>query len=132
MGGLALLGIVGYIVLYLRGLATGERYANGFIIERCPVCQTGHLSVEVRQTRLAGIPRSRHTVRCNNCHSTLREVGPSRWRYAVDGHVNPAMFERFNGREITERNLELLDAQPVSPDDRSAVQPPSFIDSDNE
>src|SRR5690606_25392345 len=35
--GALLLLILGYIALYLRGAATASRYANGFVIDTCPV-----------------------------------------------------------------------------------------------
>src|SRR5690606_13741907 len=69
VGGLVLLAVIGYIGLYLRGAAAADRYAGGFVIEQCPVCRQGRLTVETRQNRLAGIPRPRRIVRCNHCRS---------------------------------------------------------------
>jgi hypothetical protein len=35
----------------------------------------------------------------------LREVGARRWRYAVDGAENPALYEALNGRVLSEAEL---------------------------
>lgn len=134
IGGVGILAVLVYIGLYLRGAAVGERYASGFIIERCPVCQRGNLIVETRQDRVFGIPRIRHTVRCDNCRSVLRETEPRRWRYAVDRLANPAMYERFNGRELSETTLKTLSKIPIAPGDvvSGPVTPPSFVDDESE
>ncbi len=131
VGGVLLLIVFAYIVAYLRGAAAATRYDNGFIIDWCPVCQIGQLSVENRGNRVLGIPRPRRTVRCDNCRSVLRETGNSWWRYAVDRMENPAMYDRFNGREIDDSTLKMMAKEPLRPDsDAKPVTPPSFVDDD--
>lgn len=133
VGGIVLLVVLGYIGLYLRGLASAERYARGFVVDHCPVCQQGFLTIEARLDRVAGIPRARRTVRCSHCRSLLRETGNHRWRYAVDPLENSAMYERFNGREIDDNTLRSLHRQPVTPPEprpRPPVTPPAFVDDD--
>lgn len=133
--GMSILALVlGYIVLYWRGMAAADRYAQGFVVEVCPVCQRGHLTVETRMDRIVGVPRPKHTVRCDVCRSVLRETGKRWWRYAVDRLENPAMYERFNGREIDDSTLILLSDEPVRPSDVSSrpVTPPAFVEGDDE
>lgn len=114
--GALILLILGYIALYLRGAATANQYANGFIIDTCPVCGKGHLMVESRTERSLGIPNTKHVVRCDNCRSVIRESGGGRWRYAVDRTANPAMYDRLNNREIREDTLKrLLDSPEAGP-----------------
>jgi hypothetical protein len=109
--GALILLILGYIALYLRGAATASQYVNGFVIEKCPVCREGNLTVESRTERSLGIPNTKHVVRCDNCRSVIRESGGGRWRYAVDRAANPALYDRLNNREIREDTLKrLLDA----------------------
>jgi len=107
--------IILYVVLYLRGQSAVERYANGFVVDNCPVCRKGHLEVETRIVRWMGIPRPRRTVRCDNCRSLLRETGAHRWRYAVDKLANLAMYDRYNGLEVDERTLQKLSENPIRP-----------------
>ena len=109
IGILALLGIVVYGVLYWRGAVAVDRYKDGFIIHSCPVCGRGDLEVETRVTRIAGIPRPSHTIRCDSCRSLLREVRPGRWRYAVDPMENADLFARYNGKVLSEAELRTLD-----------------------
>jgi uncharacterized protein YraI len=135
IGGVLLLGILGYVALYLRGVGVASRYADGFVVDMCPVCRQGRLEVETRQERLLGIPRPRHIVRCTNCRSVLREVGDRRWRYAVDPLPYPTLYERFNGREVDEETLQsLVTKPPTSPPvvPRSPVTPPSFVDDEEQ
>lgn len=132
LGASGVLLVLLYVVLYLRGAAAADRYAAGFVVPVCPVCQKGELIVEARQNRLLGIPRPRRIIRCDNCRSVLRETGNRRWRYAVDRLENPALYERFNGREIDEASLEKL-AAPSGNRVRVStgpVTPPSFVDDD--
>jgi hypothetical protein len=133
IGGAGLLVILLYVALYMRGAAAVERYADGFVVEHCPVCQRGTLAVETRVERAFGIPRPRHTVRCDSCRSVLRQTGNHWWRYAVDRLENPLMYNRFNGREIDDSTLELLAREPIIPTERAAtpVTPPSFVDDDD-
>jgi hypothetical protein len=115
-------------------MAAAARYANGFVIDQCPVCRQGHLTVESRQNRLLGIPRPRRIVRCDVCRSVLRETGERRWRYAIDPVVNAALYERYNGREIDEADLVKLFLQPIAPDTspKLPADPPAFIDHDDQ
>jgi uncharacterized protein YraI len=136
VGGLALLLVLIYIGLYWRGLAAVERYNKGFVIHRCPACDRGDLVVETKVDRLLGIPRPRRTVRCTECRSVLREVGPRRWRYAVDPMENPALYKHYNGHEIDDATLVEIARQPVSSESepvvpRTPLRPPSFTDDDD-
>ncbi len=115
LAGGALFSILTYVVLYWRGQVAVDRYANGFVIQKCPVCGVGHLEVETRVVRLLGIPRPRRTVRCDHCRSLLRETGNRRWRYAVDKLANLAMYDRYNGLEVDERTLQKLADNPIRP-----------------
>ncbi len=130
-----LLGLVFiYSLVYLRGVNAAERYKNGFVVQRCPACDRGDLSVEVKTDRLIGIPRPRRTVRCSECRSVLREVGPRRWRYAVDPMENPLLYKHYNGQEIDDATLAALAVQPLSsqpPQPRDPPAPPSFVDEEN-
>lgn len=131
VGVVGLLLVVGYAGLYWRGLASLERYANGFVIEQCPVCGRGELMVETRHDRMFGIPRGRTTVRCSVCRSVLREAGNRRWRYAVDRIENPALYERLNGRVVDELTLKILGEQPQAQKParpRAPTRPPKFED----
>jgi hypothetical protein len=126
VGLIALLIVAAYIGFYMQGLSAASRYKDGFVVDTCPVCQRGHLHVEERPNRLLGIPMIRRTVRCDECRSVLRETGNRRWRYAVDRIENPVMFDRFNGREVTDADLERLLKQP--PKSSSARTNPTFVD----
>ena len=120
-----------YVALYWRGAAGAERYAEGFVIDTCPVCGRGQLLVETRQDRVLGIPRARSTVRCTVCRSVLREVGDRRWRYAVDRAENPAMYTRFNGQVVDEetlRSISVLPPLPGPPVVRGPSRPPTFVE----
>jgi hypothetical protein len=106
-----LLALLIYVGLYLRALASMGLYKNGFVVETCPVCGRGHLSVESKQERFLGIPSAKRTVRCDACRSVLRETGAKKWRYAVDRIENPTLYERLNGREISDTELRQLSKQ---------------------
>lgn len=132
VGGGLLALVLGYIGLYWRGLAAADRYAQGFVIDTCPTCKRGRLTIETRQDRFLGIPRSRSLVRCDNCKSVLRETGSRRWRYAVDRTANPALYQRWNGNVIDEETLKTLVDQPVVPPKvRPPATPPAFVDDEN-
>lgn len=133
MGGALLVLLLIYVAFYWRGLAATDRYEAGFVIDTCPVCKQGHLTVETRPGRVLGIPRPRTTVRCDNCRSVLREVGRHRWRYAIDRTANPALYTQFNGREVDEATLEALERQaPPAPSGvRPPSKPPTFIDDED-
>jgi hypothetical protein len=134
VGGALLLVVIGYVGFYWRGLTEAERYTDGFVIERCPVCGEGQLSVEARQGRVLGIPRPRYTVRCDTCRSVLREAGDHRWRYTVDPTENLAFFSRYNGRLIDEPLLRVLEGKTLakqghgSPPLHPPGKPPTFVD----
>lgn len=133
IGGMALLAALIYIGFYWRGLAAAGRYKRGIGVPVCPACGEGRLEVETRLGRFIGIPRPRHTVRCSNCRSILREIEPGRWRYAVDPLVNHALYRQFNSRELTDADLvELAHFQPdaMPQDIRPPTVPPAFIDDD--
>lgn len=134
IGGMALLAALIYIGFYWRGLAAAGRYKRGIGVAVCPACGDGKLEVETRLGRFIGIPRPRHTVRCTNCRSILRETEPGRWRYAVDPLVNHALYRQYNSRELTDADLvELAHFQPeAAPQDvRPPTVPPAFIDDDS-
>jgi hypothetical protein len=132
VAGIIVLLVLGYAAVYLRAVAAMDRYKSGFVVEQCPVCHRGHLTIESRSERLLGIPRPRRIVRCSVCRSVLRETGYRRWRYAVDPIENSALYERYNGREIDEETLKALANQPPTSDvpvrPKPPVTPPSFID----
>ena len=134
IAGLALIAILVYAVLYWRGISGSERYASGFVIETCPACQRGHLIVESRQERLLGIPRVRHSVRCSECRSIMREVSNEHWRYAVDPIANPDLYQRFNGKIVDNQSLlDMASNRLQTTSQRSASSqspPPDFIDDD--
>lgn len=126
VGGALLIVVLIYVAFYWRGLAAADRYAEGFVIERCPICKHGHLSVETRQARFLGIPRARTLVRCDSCRSLLREVSPGHWRYAVDSVINGRLYNQLNGRVVDAETLTALDRQtPRAP---STADAPTFID----
>lgn len=110
-----------YIVTFAVSTAALDRYKDGFIIDRCPVCGEGNLTVEERIYRIVGIPRLRRTVRCDNCRSVLREVGTRRWRYAVDATANPEMYAQHNNAVLTEQQLKSL-VEPDGPDSPSYIE----------
>jgi hypothetical protein len=129
-----LVALLGYVALYMRGLAAADRYAKGFVIAQCPVCGIGELSTEYRVNRLIGIPRPRHIARCSNCRSVLRETGSHRWRYAIDRIENPKLYNRLNGKEVTEDELRALakNAAPTPPAPRPPVTAPKFTDDEQQ
>ncbi|MFP4322265.1 MAG: hypothetical protein ACLFTK_07420, partial [Anaerolineales bacterium] len=118
LGALSVLVFGVYLSVYAVNAAALERYAPGFVIRHCPVCQAGQLELDERPYRVLGIPRIRRTVRCDNCRSVLREVGRRRWRYAIDRYASPELFEAYNGHILTEADLAALGAQT---DDAQAV-----------
>lgn len=134
VGGIALLLLLAYVALYWRGVSGLERYANGFVIDECPVCRQGQLTVETRNDRVLGIPRARTTVRCTHCRSVLREAGDRRWRYAVDRLENAALYDRYNGKLVDESTLIALSNSSETPAPapvsrpRTNAKPPTFED----
>lgn len=133
VAGVVLLLILTYMGLFWRGLIATGRYAKGFVIRRCPVCERGYLGVETRQERFLGIPRPRRTVQCSECRSVLRETGNRRWRYAVDPIENADMYRYFNGQEVEEQTLIDLANHPDHVRGniiRPPSEPPNFVDDD--
>jgi len=133
IAGIVLLVILIYALLYWRGLSGSERYASGFVVETCPVCRKGHLIVESRQERLFGVPRARHSVRCSECRSVLREVNDHQWRYAVDPVANPDLYQRYNGKIVDEQTLIDLSREQAGNTGRGTSAPstpPDFVDDD--
>jgi hypothetical protein len=121
-GGLMILAMV-YAGVYAVNAANLGRYREGFLLSVCPTCEEGKLFIEDRRYRTLGIPRVRRVVRCGVCRSVVRQVGRGRWRYAVDGTANPALYDEFNGRVLTEDELTA-----ISPEFRGA--PPEYIEDD--
>jgi hypothetical protein len=122
--------VLGYVVFYWRGLSAADRYASGFVIDRCPICKQGHLIVETRTVRVLGIPRPQAIVRCDVCRSVLREVSARRWRYAIDRAASPTLYNQLNGRVVSEETLTMLaDASSrETPSVRPPAKPPTFVD----
>ena len=131
VGVIGLVLVLGYVGLYMRGLAAADRYNDGFAVDVCPICRRGHLNIENRQDRVLGVPRPRRIVRCDTCRSVLREIGHRRWRYAVDPVESQALFFQYNGREIDDETLvELLQNPPERsvPTPKPPAEPPRFVD----
>lgn len=129
VGGGLLIAVLIYIWFYFQGLVAAGRYSDGFVIDTCPVCRRGELSVEKRPLRIMGIPGVRHTVRCDECRSILRETGTRRWRYAVDRLEDLRMYNQFNGREVTDNDLIRLDKSPLT--SSSGRTSPTFVGVDD-
>ncbi|MEM6527612.1 MAG: hypothetical protein AAF653_04920, partial [Chloroflexota bacterium] len=120
-GSVAIVAVVAYAGLFLAGTVAADRYAGGFVVEECPVCQRGTLTVDSRADRVVGIPRTKRIVRCNECRSILREVGPRRWRYAIDPLENSELYQQYNGRVIDDNTLGRLGSDEPK-------TPPQFVD----
>ena len=123
-----LLLVLSYIWFYWQGLRAVGRYDDGFVIANCPVCHRGALSVDGRQSRILGVPTVKRTIRCDECRSILRETGTKRWRYAVDRIENPTLFDRFNGHEVSDSDLERLAKH--SPKSATPKTSPEFLEDD--
>jgi len=132
-GGVVLVVLLIYGGFYWRGATALDRYSDGFVIEQCPVCGSGHPVVDHRSDRLLGIPRPRRIVRCDTCRSLLRETGTRRWRYAVDPLKNADLYRELNGMEVDEDQLRALQmGTKASSAVHTPVQPPAFLDDQNE
>ncbi len=107
-GGVLLL--VGGVYLWRRISSYSEikRYQGGFPLTLCPVCLEGHVQLDQVAKTSLGIVRLTRSVRCNNCHSVLREIRPGVWRYSVDSYVNPEMAERYRTHRLKESDLKQL------------------------
>ncbi|MCZ7547061.1 MAG: hypothetical protein M5R40_27650 [Anaerolineae bacterium] len=92
------------------------------MIEQCPVCG-GRLTVEKKSRGLLG--RGRRVVRCDTCSSVLRERGRDRWHYAIDITRSPEIYRRFNGKYLTEAELEALRVAPPAAEARPADVTPA-------
>jgi hypothetical protein len=115
-----------YVALYWNGITSVERYKDGFVIKDCPVCNSGQLQVETKQYRIFGIPRGKHTVRCDNCRSVLRATGKQRWRYAVDRMENSDLYDRYNNKHIMTSEIANLLTKKRSKSTHTTV--PKFVD----
>jgi hypothetical protein len=113
-----------YLGAYVSQAANLDRYRDGFPLLICPVCEQGELHMEEHRYRILGIPRIRRVVRCTECRSILREVGRQRWRYAIDGGVNPTLYDELNGQVLSESHL--MDISPEYPS-----SPPHYIEGDD-
>ncbi|MBN1564025.1 MAG: SH3 domain-containing protein [Anaerolineae bacterium] len=109
-----------YVAIYVVNAANLDRYHDGFVLNVCPVCVEGNLSIEERKYRQFGIPRVRRVVRCDHCRSVLRQVSVKRWRYAVDNLENSDLYDKYNNQVLTED--ELIDILGT---------PPQYIEDDN-
>lgn len=112
-----------YLAVFAAQSAAVDRYREGFPLTLCPVCQEGELYLDERRERILGIPRIRRAVRCDHCRSVLRQVGPQRWRYAVDRAEHLSFYERLNGKVLSE--AQLLEISP-----EFAYTPPEYIPDD--
>lgn len=103
---LALLGWYGW--QFAAGERETRRYARQFPLQTCPVCQTGSLSLEESIQRPLGVAHVTRTVRCDTCHSVLRQVHPGVWRYTIDPLANPRLAQEFNGQQFNDAGLNSL------------------------
>jgi len=97
-----------YVWQWSAGRIEVRRYARGFILSICPVCQEGHIHLDEVVRKTLGIQWVRRSARCDTCRSVLRELRPGVWRYSVDAFVNPEMAERFKNRRVTTAELHEL------------------------
>ncbi len=104
-GAVFVLVAVGYTWQVLRARSEMKRYAGGFVLSQCPVCQAGTLEMDEHTDRLLGVPVVQRLVRCDTCRSLLRQIRPGVWRYTIDPFVNPDMAERYNGKSFIDAEL---------------------------
>ncbi len=135
IGGLGLLAIL-YVWRFALGQREVRRYKNGFSLQTCPTCQTGHLILEEHVRRPLGIAIIARSVLCDACRSVLRQVRPGLWRYTIDAFVNSALAEEYNGHTFSDASLSALaevahnypptnapvQLPPVSPEFQQAVE----------
>jgi hypothetical protein len=107
-GGFAAVVLIAYVARLMASRRERFRYADGFVLSSCPVCQQGHLHLEESFSRTLGALRARRLVRCNVCRSVLREVEPGVWRYSIDPYINAALAEKYNGQEFDAEGLLAL------------------------
>lgn len=114
---------MGAVLLYIWRRAASRqeltRYRDGIAVHRCPVCQTGRLSLEETAQLWMGIVQINRSIRCSMCRSVLRQVRPGMWRYAIDPYINPALARDFNGQQFT-------DAQLAAFSEKAAQYPPEM------
>ena len=92
-------------IRFLMSQRKSERHIeSGFIIETCPACRTGKLTLQ-------DMGRGRRVVRCDNCRSVLRQLRGNRWRYAVDSVPDPQFAESHNSEVLSEGDLLELSRQ---------------------
>ena len=113
-----------------------RRYASGFVLPDCPVCQSGALVLDEKKAYTLGLPRVNRLVRCETCRSVLREVRPGTWRYAVDPLVNPDLATLFHGKQFTDEQLPTFAQEarqyPPHQSDVPAVELPGDLASPEE
>jgi uncharacterized protein YraI len=129
IGGVVIALALLYILLYVRGQSTVDRYIDGFPLKDCPVCVEGVLTVDTRIERSLGIPNGKHIIRCNKCRSTLRETDARQWRYAVDRSANPKLYQAYNNRTLSEREVLNIPSNPLPSNDKPVTKP-EFSDED--
>lgn len=128
IGGTVLAVFLVYALVYWLGLASVDRYVDGFVATECPVCHQGKLHLESKDQPILGIPRVRRTVKCTECRSLLREVGNRRWRYAVDRLANSSLYDYLNGKVLDDLAIQRLsqNAHPIM--NRSNAVQPTFTE----
>jgi hypothetical protein len=92
--------------------------------DECPVGKRGRVDEKPGRLRY-----STGTAKCVDVSFQLRETGAGRWRYAVDRIENATMFDRFNGKEISDDELVRLAGNP--PKGSARPTNPQFLDEDN-
>ncbi len=95
----------GYAWRLVGGRSELKRYADGFSLKTCPVCQTGRLHLVESEQQVMGITRVLRLVRCDTCRSVLRQVKPGAWRYSIDPIVNPGLADSFNNKTFSDGAL---------------------------
>lgn len=107
LSSIGLLLLVADGVWYFRFLQASrelKRYAGGFVITTCPVCQGNLQLVEQPQSRF-GIPSVTRTVICGSCESKLEELAKNIWRWRVDEAGNAEVAWLYNGEVVTDDEL---------------------------
>lgn len=109
LGGGAFALAVIYAGMSAQGQKAMNRYQNGFVVDRCPVCRDAGLKIECKAKKTMGITRQvRHTVRCTACNSTLREIDTGKWKYHVNEGCNPAFYRKYHNHVIDDVTLKSL------------------------
>ncbi|MGF1504591.1 MAG: hypothetical protein ACFB51_05570 [Anaerolineae bacterium] len=127
--GLLFLAILAYAVRFVAGRRERSRYADGFVLEACPVCQIGMLELDEVSRQTLGLVSTRRSVRCDTCRSVMRQIRPGTWRYNMDALFNPALADEYSGRQFSDKALLTLaeDAhanyEPEIPQEEAAAFP---------